>query len=343
MIQAPEIKERVEIGPHTTMKVGGPAEYFTVVRAQAEVKQACDFAMSKRLPVFVLGEGSNVIVSDKPLHALVMKMEIPGFEKVRETADSVTLKIGGGERWDSVVERAVGLGLSGIEALSKIPGTAGATPVQNVGAYGQEISTTLVELEAYDMQQREFVVMKADECDFSYRSSIFRGAAAGRYIITSITLKLSKRPPAAPTYESLKRYMAQHGIEHPTLEQIRAGVTAVRARILPDPSVVPSAGSFFKNPIVSKEVLERLEKKFEKVPSYKYGDKYKLAAGWIVEQCGFKGQEHFGLKLWKEHALVITNPNGATYGDLLKIVDMIVSSVQEKFGLTLEPEPLFIH
>jgi UDP-N-acetylmuramate dehydrogenase len=342
MIRTADLKEHVQLAPLTTMKVGGAADYLVEARTRESVQEACDFAAAHGLTVFPLGEGSNIVVSDQPLHLLVLKIEIPGFEKVREAADSVTLKIGAGEHWDSVVERSVKLGLAGIEALSKIPGTAGSTPVQNVGAYGQEIASTLVELEAYDMTRRDFVTLAAADCDFSYRDSIFKREAAGRYVITSITLKLSKKPPEAPTYESLKRYMAEHHIEHPTLEQIRAGVTAVRARILPDPSVVPNTGSFFKNPIVDEEVLRDLERKFKKMPSYKYRDKYKLAAGWLVEQCGFKGAEHFGLKLWPEHALVITNPNGAGYDDLVKLVDLIVTRVREKFGLTLEPEPLFV-
>jgi UDP-N-acetylmuramate dehydrogenase len=342
MLQIADLKEHAELAPLTTMKVGGTADWFLAARTPEAVKQACDFAAGRGLPVFPLGEGSNIIVSEQPLHVLVLKVEIPGFEKLRETRDAVELKIGAGEHWDSVVERAVKLGLSGIESMSAIPGTAGATPVQNVGAYGQEIANTLTELEAYDMRQRGFVTLKAADCGFSYRNSIFKGESIGRYVITSITLKLSKKPPAEPTYASLKKWLTENDRENPSLEQIREGVMAVRKRLLPDPSVVPNTGSFFKNPIVTKEVLARLEAEFKKVPSYPYGDRYKIAAGWIVEQCGFKGQEHFGLKLWPEHALVITNPNGARFADLEKLVDLIVRTVQEKFGLTLEPEPLFV-
>jgi len=270
-----------------------------------------------------------------------MKIDIKGIEKIAESRDSLTLKIGAGEHWDSIVERAVRLNLSGIEAMSGIPGTAGATPVQNAGAYGQEIADTLVELTAYDLMERSFVVMHPGDCDFGYRTSMFKTTAAGRFVITSITIKLSKRSPKRPTYESLRRYLDEHKIENPDVHQIREGVLSVRARILPDPSVVPNAGSFFESPIVDEAKLADIEKEYQNVPSFRYGGGFKIPAGWIVEQCGFKGSEHFGFKVWDNHALVLTNPHHGTYADLMKLVDLIVQTVEEKFGLTLEPEPLF--
>jgi UDP-N-acetylmuramate dehydrogenase len=336
------VKEQVDLAPLTTMKVGGRADYLVEVETPAGIKEACDWAAERSMPVFVLGEGSNIVVSDGPLHRLVIKMGITGFTKVAEDAQSMTVKVGAGEHWDGVVERAVELDLAGIETMSMIPGTMGAAPVQNAGAYGQEIADTLVEVGAYDTAERTFVTIPHDECGFEYRTSLFKTAWAGRYVIVSVTLRLRKGAPAEPTYESLKRYLAEHQIEHPTLREIRAGVMAVRARILPDPSVVPNTGSFFKNPVVDEAVVRDLEARFDKVPSYKYGDKYKLAAGWILEQCGFKGAEYFGLKMWAGHALVITNPNGASYDDLVKLVELIVKAVQDKFGITLEPEPLFV-
>lgn len=337
-----QIEENVALAPLTTMQVGGRADVLVRVRTRAEVEAACNVATERGLPVFVLGEGSNIVVNDGAVHRLVMKMEIPGFAKVSEDAASMTVAVGAGEHWDDVVKRAVELNLAGIEAMSMIPGTAGAAPVQNAGAYGQEIADTLVEVEAYDTAEREFVTIGREDCGFEYRSSRFKGEWAGRYVITGVTLRLRKGGPAAPTYESLKRWLAEHHVERPTLREVREGVTAVRARILPDPSVVPNTGSFFKNPIVDEAVVRRLEREHDKVPSYPYAGQYKLAAGWILEQCGFKGAEYFGLKMWAGHALVITNPNGAGYADLVKLVEMIVKTVQDKFGITLEPEPLFV-
>ncbi|MDF2460877.1 MAG: UDP-N-acetylpyruvoylglucosamine reductase [Candidatus Saccharibacteria bacterium] len=342
MVKLPHIQERVRLLPYTTMKVGGSADYFLVVKDTESVKEACDWAANAGVSVFVLGEGSNLVVSEGPIHRLVLKMEIMGFAKLHETSTHVTWRVGAGEHWDGVVERSVKLGLTGIEAMSMIPGTMGAAPVQNAGAYGQEIADTMVELEAYDLATQQFVTLKRSECDFGYRNSTFKTDNAGRYVITHVTIKLSKVKPKRPTYESLKRWLDEHKIDDPSVEQIREGVMAVRARILPDPSVVPNSGSFFKSPIVSAAKLAEIEKKFDRVPSYRYGNEYKIAAGWIVEQCGFKGVERFGLKVWDNHALVITNPNSATYNDLRKLVEEIVTAAKEKFGLELEPEPLFL-
>jgi UDP-N-acetylmuramate dehydrogenase len=342
MLKLKDLQEDVKLAPFTTMKVGGKVDYMVSVTRRDDVKEVCEFANRQQLPIFVLGEGSNIVVNDASVHRLVLKMEIKGVEKVADTKDAVTLKIGAGEHWDGVVERTVKLGLSGIEAMSMIPGTAGAAPVQNAGAYGQEVADTLVELEAFDMATGKYVTLARDECDFGYRTSMFKTDAAGRYVITTITLKLHKKEPARPTYESLKRWLDEHEIADPSVEQIREGVMAVRARILPDPSVVPNTGSFFKSPIVNAAKLAEIEKNYKKVPSYRYEDGYKIAAGWIVEQCGFKGSEHFGFKVWDNHALVITNPNGAGYADLMKLVDMIVKAARAKFGITLEPEPLFV-
>ncbi|HVQ44099.1 MAG TPA: UDP-N-acetylmuramate dehydrogenase [Candidatus Saccharimonadia bacterium] len=336
------IAEHVELAPYTTMQVGGVCDYFVPAGDVATVMEACAWAEDEGVEVLVLGEGSNVIVSDEPLHRLVIKVEIPGFEVVAEDDESATVEIGAGEHWDGVVDRAVKRGWAGIEAMSMIPGTAGATPVQNAGAYGQEIADTLVLVEAYDRQEHRVVTLAPGSCGFGYRDSAFKHELAGRYVIVGITLRLSKKAPAEPTYASLKRYLEAHETPRPTLAQIRSAVMSVRSKILPDPSVVPNAGSFFKNPIVEPYVLERLRRRYPDMPAYEYGDGYKLAAGWLLDQCGLKGAEYFGLRLHADHALVITNPHHAGYADLVKLVEFIVAKVDDKFGVRLEPEPLFI-
>jgi UDP-N-acetylmuramate dehydrogenase len=337
------LKEKVELAPLTTMQVGGPADFLVPVRNEDEVAAACEWAAHQQLPVFVLGEGSNVVVSDAPVHRLVVKMEIRGLETLLTQGDYDVLRIGAGEHWDDVVKRTVEMGLAGIEAMSMIPGTAGGAPVQNAGAYGQEIADTLVEVRAYDMQEHKFVILARAECGLAYRTSKFRGEWAGRFVITSFVLRLSKQPPPPPTYASLQRYLDDQGIDRPTLQQIRDGVMAVRARVLPDPSVVPNTGSFFKNPIVSTSKLHELEKRFENVVSFPYQDKFKIGAGWILEQCGYtKGLERDGLKIWRDHALVITNPNHASYEDLMKLVREIKAAAKQKMGLELEMEPLLV-
>lgn len=341
MIQGQDILENVSMAEHTTMRVGGPADFFLHVRSPEAIREACDWASRHSISIFVLGEGSNIVVNSEGLRRFVIKIDIKGLAKVSETRDSLTMKIGAGEHWDSIVERAVRLNLSGIEAMSGIPGTAGAAPVQNAGAYGQEIADTLVELTAFDTVNGDFVTLATSDCEFGYRTSMFKTTQSGRYIICSITLRLSKKSPKRPTYESLKRYLDEHGIDQPDVGQIRQGVLSVRARILPDPETVPNSGSFFESPIVTKEKLREIEVTYPNVPAFTYREGYKIPAGWIVEQCGFKGQEHFGFRIWSHHALVITNPNGGTYSDLMRLVDLIVETVEQKFGLILEPEPLF--
>jgi UDP-N-acetylmuramate dehydrogenase len=337
-----QLRRDVLLAPFTTMKVGGMCDYFVVVSDVASLRAACDWAEDEGLQLLILGEGSNVIIGDGPLHRLAMKIEIPGFEVVHDDEFSTTLDIGAGEHWDDVVHKSVAMRLSGIEAMSMIPGTTGATPVQNAGAYGQEIADTLVSVDAYDRINHEIVVLSHDACGFSYRGSAFKEALAGRYVIVGITLKLSKLPPPDPTYASLRRYLDENEIHNPDVAQMRKAVMAVRSKILPDPSIVPNAGSFFKNPIVEPYVLNRLRIRYPDMPAYDHGDDYKLAAGWLLDQCGLKGTEHYGLVLHAGHALVITNPHHAAYGDLVNIVEYVVGRVRDKFGVTLEPEPQFI-
>ena len=336
------MREEVEMAPLTTMRVGGRCDYFVAVTDIAAVRAACDWANEEGLEIFVLGEGSNVIVSDRALHRLVIKMDIPGFEVTHEDDQSATVQIGAGEHWDDVVQHTVDMGLSGIEAMSMIPGTAGAAPVQNAGAYGQEIADTLTQVEAYDMTTREVVTLPRAACEFGYRTSAFKTSQIGRYVIVGLTLKLWKSSPKPPTYASLRRWCESHGIEDPSVAQIRTGVMSIRSKILPDPGIVPNSGSFFKNPIVSKRELDRLRLRYPEIPSYEHEDGYKLAAGWLLDTCGFKGAEHFGLKMHSGHALVITNPQHAGFSELVKLVDLIVTTVRDRFGVTLEPEPQFI-
>lgn len=336
------LQENVVLSAYTTMRVGGPSDYFVVVSDIAEVIAACEWADDHDVSVFVLGEGSNVIAGEAGLHRLVIKMEVPGFEILSENDDTATIEIGAGEHWDDTVKQAVNSGLSGIECMSMIPGTSGATPVQNAGAYGQEIADTLISLEAYDRQAKKMVTLAKSECKFSYRDSAFKGKQAGRYVIVGITLMLSKQPPAKATYASLKRYLIEHELNDPTLIELRSAVMSIRSQLLPDPSVVPNSGSFFKNPVVEPYVLERLRRRYDDMPAYAFGDDYKLSAGWLLDQCGFKGKELFGFKLYDRHALVITNPKLAGYDDLMKTVGYIQTAVQDTFGVMLEPEPQFI-
>ncbi|HYC83013.1 MAG TPA: FAD-binding protein, partial [Candidatus Paceibacterota bacterium] len=252
-------QEYVPLSSYTTFKLGGQARYFSEALTADDVAAIASHAPA---PLMVLGGGSNLIFRDGLIERCVMKMALKGFDIVEESADTVALAVGAGEDWDSVVARAVERGWSGLEALSAIPGTAGATPVQNVGAYGREIADVLIEARAYDLLERKPVAISRDDCRFAYRDSIFKQAGSGRFVITAVLLKLSKNKPAIPAYRDIHAYFAERQNLVPSLAEIRQAIIEVRSRKLPDPSVIASAGSFFKNPIVGKEQAEELLKDF---------------------------------------------------------------------------------
>lgn len=325
------------------MKIGGNARFMTEVHAPQELAEVYKNSKKQNLPVFVLGGGSNVIATDKGFNGLVIRIKIPGFEVISEDSSFATIKIGAGENWDMVVEKAVQMNLSGIEAMSAIPGTAGAAPVQNTGAYGQEIADTLVSLEAYDSQTDSFVTLLNEECGFSYRNSIFRDKEYGRYVITSITLKLSKTLPQPPFYDSLQRYLDEHNIKIYTQEIIRNTVIAIRKEKLPDPKVMPNTGSFFKNGLVEKWQLENLKNINPDTPTYDMGDgTYKVPSGWLIEQVGLKGQALHGMKVYDKNALVLVNESAKSYDDLALARDEIIGKVRDTFHIQIEQEPLQI-
>ena len=325
----------------TTMKIGGPARFMAEVRTPEEVQQAYKNAATQSLPVFVLGGGSNVIGRDEGYPGLVLRMRIPGFQVVADDIHSTTITIGAGEDWDKVVERTVQMRLGGIEALSGIPGTTGASPVQNIGAYGQEIADTLVSLVAYDSQQDAFATLQAEDCGFSYRHSIFRGEQKGRYVILSVTLKLSKSPPQAPFYEALQTYFDERGITLFTHDIVRKAVLDIRANKLPDPAVLPNAGSFFKNAIIEDWQLGDLKQIAPDIPTYDMGDgRFKVPSGWLIEQCGLKGSLLHGMRIHDKNTLVLINESATSYGDLALARDEIIGAVRDKFRIHIEQEPL---
>lgn len=306
-----------------------------------ELIAACRQAKSQQLPVFVLGGGSNVLAHDEGYSGLILRNRIMGFETVAQDETSVTIKIGAGENWDDVVKRSVEMNLSGIEAMSAIPGTAGAAPVQNVGAYGQEIADTFVSLEAYDTTEDRMVTLSPEDCQFSYRNSIFRGEAKGRFVITSVTLRLYRSPPQPPFYEALQKYFDEHQITLFTPSTVRDAVIAIRKDKLPDPSERPNAGSFFKNAIVEDWQLSELQKNYSDMPFYDLGNKtYKIPTGWLIEQAGFKGQLLHGVRVHDKNALVLINESATGYADLAAARDEIAGKIRDQFRITIEQEPL---
>lgn len=338
-----DIHTNIPLKSLTTMKLGGPAKYFAEAHTPQELHDLYLDAQTKNVPVFILGGGSNVVAHDEGYQGLVLRIKITGFEVIADDLNSTTVKIGAGEIWDDIVKKTVDMRLSGIEAMSSIPGTAGAAPVQNVGAYGQEISEVLVSLEAYDTQSHTIVTLQNADCEFSYRHSIFRGSQQGRYVITSITLKLSKNLPSAPFYDSLQAYFDEHAISTFTHQIVRDAVAAIRADKLPDPKVLPSAGSFFKNTIVESWQMDSLRAVHPDIKAYEMGNgTFKLSTGWLIENVGFKGQTLHGMRVNDKNALVLINESATSYADLAAARDEIIGKVRDTFQVLIEQEPLEI-
>ncbi len=337
------IEKNIPLAKLTTMRLGGEAAYVITVESKGELLEALAKADEQNLPFFILGQGSNVVAMCENYPGIIILNRIRGFEKVGEDDESATFRIGAGEIWDNTVATLCEMNLSGVEALSAIPGYAGATPVQNVGAYGQEIADTLTELEAYDTDSETFVTLSHDDCGFAYRNSIFKNPDERHHIITSITLRLRKTHLMPPFYPNLEKYLDKHGITDFSPMSIRDAVIAVRASKLPSVDDVASAGSFFKNPIVSAEKSAELVAKNPEMPHWpmnEHGDNgVKLSAGWLIDQTGLKGYRSHGMLIYPNNALVLVNESAKTADDLQTFKAEIVAKVDDKFGVILEQEP----
>ena len=336
-----DIHSDISLKNYTTMRLGGPARFMAPVSTAEEVASLYHNAKKQNVPVFILGGGSNVIVRDEGYDGVVLFNRIKGFNVLSDDNSSVIIQIGAGEIWDEVVARTVEMGLTGIEALSAIPGTAGAAPVQNIGAYGQEVADTLVSVEAYDSKQEKMVTLTLEECKLSYRHSIFRGDEMGRYCITSITLKLYHAAPKPPFYAGLQQYFDDNNVTIFTPAAIREAVMAIRADKLPNPKERPNAGSFFKNAVIEKWQYDDLKTEFPDMPSYDMPDnKYKIPTGWLIEQAGLKGELLHGMRIHDKNALVLINESASGYADLAQARAEIIQKVYDIFRISIEQEPL---
>lgn len=334
-----QIQTNVSLKNYSTMRIGGIAKAMTTVTTPEDVKSAVAWARARNAPLLLLGGGSNVIFSDG-YDGLVVVNRIKEFAVLDDTAEHTLIRVGAGENWDDIVQKTVGMGLHGLEFLSAIPGTAGATPVQNVGAYGAEIADTFVELRAFDMHTNGFVTLSKQDCGFTYRNSIFKSPIDRRYIICTITLRLEKSMPKPPFYAALQAYLDAHGITEYTPATIRKAVIAIRAKKLPDPAHVANTGSFFKNPIVPATQAAELLAQHPTMPHWSLPDgRVKLAAGWLVDEAGLKGYKAHGMATYEHHALVLVNEHAKNYADLLAFKNEIIAKVQAAFGVILEQEP----
>lgn len=325
------------------MKLGGNAAYVIEATTEQELQQAYINAQTLQQQTYIIGGGSNLIAHDEGFNGVIILNKIKGIEIISDDNEFTIIKAKSGESWDDLVAFSVSKNLTGIEAMSRIPGTVGAAPVQNIGAYGQELADTFETLEAYDIENNRFVSLKRDDCDFSYRHSIFRGNAANKFAITSVTLKLYKKPPQPPFYDSLQKHLDKLGINEYTPLAIRDAVTVIRSNKLPDPKVVPNSGSFFKNAIVEQWQIESLKSTHQDIPIFPMDEKHsKVPAGWLIEQCDLKGISLHGIKVHEGNAVVLINESATSYNDLSAARDEIIGAVRDKFQINLQQEPLEI-
>lgn len=346
------ILENVSLGPFTTLKVGGPARYFTEPKSAAEVAEAVTFARSRNLPLFVLGGGSNLVVADAGWPGLVLKLAIKGIDERNSNEQDKTLfEVGAGEEWDRFVARAVARNCAGVECLSGIPGSVGGTPVQNVGAYGQEVSETIDSVLVFDLRDGQVRELCAAACGFQYRTSIFNTSERERFIILRVTYLLTPGGKPRIEYADLKKHFA--GFQQaPSLTSTREAVRRIRAAkamlITPGDEDCRSAGSFFKNPVLSADQYDQLTRRATakglQIPSYPALDaQRKVSAAWLVEHSGFsRGYSSGRVGISRKHALAIVNRGEATAADILGLKDHIQQRVEELWGLHLEPEPVFV-
>ena len=344
------LQENVALAPLTTFRVGGPARYLVDAKTIAEVQEAVQYARAQNLPLFVLGGGSNLVVSDSGWPGLVLKIGIAGIEET-SSKNGVQFEVGAGEEWDKFVARAVTRNCAGIECLSGIPGSVGGTPVQNVGAYGQEVAEVIESVQVFDLRDNQIRELCCEACGFNYRTSIFNTSERGRYVVLRVSYLLQAEGRPQIEYADLKKYFAGWSVS-PTLAETRDAVRRIRASkgmliVLGDDDC-RSAGSFFKNPILSPEQMNDLNRRSASrgllVPSYPALEaQRKVSAAWLVEHSGFsKGYGNGKVGISRKHALALVNRGGATAADILAVKEQIQQRVQEIWGILLEPEPVFV-
>lgn len=346
------LQENIPLAPLTTFKIGGSARFFVEAKSRVEVEESVAFARQRNLPLFVLGGGSNLVVADAGWPGLVLKIGISGIEQQPGTRDErILFEVGAGESWDRFVAHAVATQCAGIECLSGIPGSVGGTPVQNVGAYGQEVSETIESVEVFDRREKQIRELCNEACGFSYRASIFNTTDRDRFILLRITYALTPGGEPYLEYADLKRHF--EGREtRPNLAETRDAVRHIRARkgmvIVPGDPDCQSAGSFFKNPVVSAERLEELKKRASDkgltIPNYPaLEQRHKVSAAWLVEHSGFtRGYDAGRVGISHKHALAIVNHGKASAADVLALKEEIQQRVESIWGVQLETEPVFV-
>lgn len=332
------IKKNVDLAPYTTLHVHSDAAWFARVGNQEELVSLLGDPTVQSRKKFILGGGSNVLFVDD-YEGMVIRVAISGRQIVRENAGHVWLRVGAGENWHRTVRYCVERGWGGIENLSLIPGTVGAAPIQNIGAYGVELQDVFASLRAVEIATGREQIFKRDDCRFDYRDSIFKQELKGRYVITDVTLKVSKQPELNTSYGAIREKLREEGISEPTIEDISDVVIAIRNSKLPDPSQLANAGSFFKNPVVPNPVFESLKTDYPSIPGYAVDESHtKVPAGWLIEQTGWKGRVKGNVGTYRQQALVIVNHGNAIGREILELAREIQQTVKEQYDIELVPE-----
>ena len=336
---AMNILENVDLQSFNTFGIKVFGSRFVTIASVKEAQALFLSPLFKNSKHLILGGGSNVLFT-KNFDGLVVKVELRGIEILKEDDDTVTLKVGAGEIWHQFVLHCVERNWGGVENLSLIPGTVGAAPIQNIGAYGVEIKNIIISVEAVEISTGKIRSFTNAECDFGYRDSTFKQRAKNKYLISSITLKLTKRDHELnTTYGAIEETLKQRGIIHPTVKDISDAVIHIRRSKLPDPEVIGNAGSFFKNPTIDSKLYELIKKGHPSFPSYPSGDGLvKIPAAWLIEQCGWKGKTFDAIGVHKNQALVLVNYGGGDGKQIWQLALDIKASVQEKFDINLQPE-----
>lgn len=332
-----EILKRVPLKPHNTFRLDAYAAFWVEIHQHDDMLKLMDTPVFHREARYVLGGGSNVLFAqDYP--GLIIKNSIPGIDILSEDDRHVMLRAGAGVDWDDLVKYTVDRGWGGLENLAMIPGQTGAAPIQNIGAYGVELESTFVSLDAVNLISGIPESFDREMCRFGYRDSIFKTTHKGSYLITHVTLKLDKSPELNLDYGNIREVLASEGITKPDIRDISMAVRKIRASKLPDPTITGNAGSFFKNPVISAEQFESMRSIHSDIPAYPTGSQIKIPAAWLIDQCGFRGKRLGDAGVHERHALIIVNHGNATGADILELAETIRYEVRSRFGIVLELE-----
>jgi UDP-N-acetylmuramate dehydrogenase len=337
-----KLQQHVNLKPYNTFGITASAEYFAEIFSVDDLLQIINNKTLQHLPKLILGGGSNLLFT-KDFNGLIIKNSIKGIEKIKEDEQHVFIKAFAGEVWHDLVQYAIAHNYGGMENLSLIPGQVGAAPMQNIGAYGVELESVFDSLEAIDLQNGTTQIFTKEACGFGYRESIFKKEAKGKYCIVSVTFRLNKKPVFNTSYGAIQDTLQQMGVAELNVKTISDAVIHIRTSKLPDPKVLGNAGSFFKNPEIAKEQFLQLQQQYPAMPHYPAADnKIKVPAGWLIEQCGWKGKRVGNTGSHTQQALVLVNYGNATGEEIKNLSQQIQQSVQEKFGIDLTAEVNFV-